>query len=534
MSDLADVQAARDLLAKVDREECDLLHELAAIESRDSLLKFTRFTRPDPDKPQDPRLSQYEVHPVHRLLAATLERVECGEMKRVIFTLPPRTGKTELASHKFPAWFVGRNPTRSVILATYNGVFAGDYGINIQEVLKSDRYAEVFPGVQMLGNARGTTRMTMRQGGSIFCIGRGNSATGRGADLFVMDDLIKDAKEARSIVVRDSIWQWFTKVAMTRLMSKDGRVIIIMTRWNEDDLVGRLTDPANAFYNPVEATKWAVINVPAFAEEGDILNRRPGEVLWPSRFPREFLLEHRDRDPQGFNALYQGRPSPEEGSFFKADHIKEYKPKELPESLRYYITSDHAVTTNPTSNKTCMLVGGVDANLELWLVDCFWRKMDTEAAVATMLKLIERYRPQNWTAELGHISKSIGPFLRRRMREENIHCYVNEVPPMKDKQVRAQPIQARMSMSAVHFPAHAWWLADAKRELLQFPNGSADDFVDALALFGVQLDAMVAPGRGSKSRDSRHVPRTGTLEWVKASAQDRRRIELAADNTSGW
>ncbi len=531
----ADVQAARDLLAKVDAEECELLYDLQVYKARESLLDYVRFMTPDPDKPGDPRLSQYEVHPVHKLLAQTLERVERGEMKRVILTLPPRTGKTELASHKFPTWFLGRDPRRSVICATYNGVFAGDYGIAMKELLKSERYQQVFPGVQLLGDARGSLRMKVKQGGAIFCIGRGNAATGRGADLFLMDDLIKDAKEARSIVVRDSIWTWFTRVAMTRLMSKDGRVIIIMTRWNEDDLVGRLTDPTNAFYNPEEAAKWVVINIPAIAEENDLLNRPVGAVLWPSRFPREFLLEHKARDPQAFNALYQGRPSPEEGTFFKADHIVTYKPRELPENLRFYATSDHAVTTNSTSNKTCMIVAGVDEHLDLWIVDCFWRKMDTEQAVETMLKLIERYRPMNWTAELGHISKAIGPFLRRRMREENLFCAVNEVNPSKDKQVRAQPIQARMSMGRVHFPASAWWLGDAKRELLQFPNSGEDDFVDALGLFGVQLDAMVAPGRaGSKSRDSRHIPRIGTLEWVKQSAEQRRRVELMETNTRGW
>lgn len=529
----AEIDAARVLLAEVEQEERELLMELAATEARDDLLGFTRYMRPDPDAPDDPRRSQYEVHAVHNLLATVLERIEQGLEKRVIFTLPPRTGKTELASHKFPAWFIGRNPTRSVIVATYNGVFAGDFGLAINGVLKSERFAQVFPEAHLLGNARSSSRMTFAEGGSIFCIGRGNSATGRGADLFIMDDLIKDAKEARSPVVRDAVWDWFTKVAMTRLMSKDGRVIIIMTRWNEDDLVGRLTDPNNQHYNPVEAARWTVINVPALAEDNDVLGRKRGEVLWPERFPKEFLLEHQARDPQGFNALYQGRPAPEEGTFFKQAHIKTYTPRERPENLRYYITSDHAVGITDRSNKTCMIVAGVDKDLHLWIVDVVWRKMDTEAATESMIKLIDRYRPQNWTAELGHISKSIGPFLRRRMREENIACYINEVHPSKDKQVRAQPIQARMSMGSVHFPSNAWWLADAKRELLQFPNSGEDDFVDALALFGIQLDAMVGPGRRG-SRDTRNLPRMNTLEWVKASAEARRRIDLMQTRQAGW
>lgn len=531
--DPIEVQAARDLLAKVEAEECAVLHQMEVYNARESFLSFVRFTEPDPDKPEDPRLSLYTVRPVHKLLAATLERIEKGELQRVIFTMPPRTGKTKLTSHKLPAWFIGRNPRRSVIVATYNGVFAGDYGVAIQECIKSDRYAEVFPEVQLLGNARSASRMTTNKGGSIFCIGRGNSATGRGCDLMLLDDLFKDKKEANSIVIRDNVWQWFTSVAMTRQMSSAGRVVIVMTRWHEDDLVGRLTNPDNAFYKPEEANRWVVINIPALAEEGDLLNRQLGEVLWPERFPKDFLEEHRLRDPQMFSALYQGHPTPEEGTFFKAEQIHVYKPREVPENLRYYVCSDHGVTTNATSNKTCMIVGGVDAQLDLWLVDCFWRKVDAEAAVEAMLLFMRQYQPQSWTAELGHISKAIGPFLRRRMREENVHCLINEIPTgRKDKERRCQPIQARMSMGRVHFPAHAWWLEDAKRELLQFPNSGEDDFPDALGLFGVQIDKMVAPGRGTASRDSRHVPRLGTLEWVKASAEARRRFE--SNQNTGW
>ena len=533
MASRAELQAARDLLAEADVQECELLYELELYKARQSLLPFTRLMHYDPDRPGDPRRSRYEVRPVHRLLAETLERIDAGDLKRVIFVLPPRTGKTELASHKFPAWYIGRHPERTVILATYNGIFATDFGVAILETVKSDRFAGVFPGVELLGNARSATRMTTQQGGSVFCIGRENSASGRGADLMVIDDIIKDRKEAQSPRVRDNIWQWFTSVAMSRLMSKAGAVLIIMTRWHEDDLVGRLTDPHNAFYRPAEAQRWTVINVPAIAEGSDLLGRAPGEVLWPERFPLEHLLEHKERDPQSFNALYQGRPSPEEGDFFKAADIRTYTPRELPTSLRYYITSDHAVTATARSNKTCMLVGGVDDELNLWIVDCYWRKVDTEAAVEAMLILMARYAPLMWTAELGHISKAIGPFLRRRMREENVVCTINEVHPARDKPTRCQSIQARMSLGRVFFPAHASWIEDAKRTLLSFPNSDEDDFPDALGLFGMQLDRMVSPGRASSaSRDSRHVPRMGTLEWVKASAEARRTFESM--NAGGW
>jgi predicted phage terminase large subunit-like protein len=529
----AEIDAARNLLREADAAECELLYQLEVHKARESLLAFTRFSHPDPDAPGDPRKSQYEVKPVHRLLGETLERVERGDLTRVIFTLPPRTGKTELCSRKFPAWYVGKRPSETVILATYNGIFAGDFGISILETVKSERFGQVFPGVELLGNARAASRMTTNRGGSVFCIGRENSASGRGADLMVIDDIIKDRKEAQSPKIRDNIWQWFTSVAMTRQMSKSGRVIIIMTRWHEDDLVGRLTDPTNAFFKQAEADRWTVINVPAIAEAGDLLGRKVGEVLWPERFPLEHLMEHKERDSQSFAALYQGRPSPEDGDFFRAADIRTYTQRELPKDLRYYITSDHSVTTNSRSNKTCMLVGGVDDDMNLWLVDAFWRRVDTEAAVEAMLVFMARYRPLMWTAELGHISKAIGPFLRRRMREENVVCAINEVHPVRDKPTRCQSVQARMSMGKVYFPSFASWFEDAKRSLLTFPNSDDDDFPDALGLFGLQLDRMVAPGRlRSASRDSRHLPRMGTLEWVKQDAEKRRRFD--EEKVTGW
>lgn len=330
-------------------------------------------------------------------------------------------------------------------------------------------------------------------------------------NCLIIDDPIKDDIEANSKTTRDRVWGWFNRVALTRLMGA-ARVVICMTRWHEDDLVGRLTNPKNPHYNPDEAAKWTVVNIPAFAEEGDPVGREPGEILWPERTSQEFLESMRRLDPQGFSALYMGRPAPPEGTFFKNDHIRSYQPHELPKNLKYYAASDHAVSEAESADPTCMGCVGVDEDDNIYIMpDIDWRKMDAEVAVEAMLSQMQTYHPMFWWAEKGHISQSIGPFLRKRMQETNTYIYIDEKTPTRDKQTRAQAIQGRMAMGKVFLPAFAPWFQDAKDELLNFPNGTHDDFVDFIAWIGRGL-AQQTQAQAPVKRSNQ--PETGSIQWI--------------------
>ena len=173
----------------------------------------------------------------------------------------------------------------------------------------------------------------------LFFVGVGGTLTGRGGDINILDDPVKNRKEADSPIVREALWNWYNNVLRYRMMTQDAALVIIATRWNEDDIIGRHTDPTNPYYNEEEAATWSIINLPALAEEDDPLGRPIDQPLWPSRFGTQFLLDQRRADARGFSALYQGRPTPAEGSFFKNDHIRTYnKMSDLPhpDSLRYY------------------------------------------------------------------------------------------------------------------------------------------------------------------------------------------------------
>lgn len=354
-------------------------------------------------------------------------------------------------------------------------------------------------------------------------------------NCLIIDDVIKDYEQARSQAFRDRAWEWFTKVAMTRRMGKK-LVIITFTRWHTDDIIGRLTDPENEHYNRALAEKIKIINFPAIAEDDDPLGRAPGEALWPGWYDHAFLEEQRSLDPLGFEALYQQRPSVADGTLFRRESLQYHGPDERVktppiEELRIFCTSDHAVSTAQRADKTVLLRAGVDRQNNIYLLDCWWRKAPTDAVVEAMLAMVRQEpRPLIWWAEQGHISKSIGPFLRKRMSETGVFFNIVEKTPVSDKEQRAQAISARMAMGRVYFPRNRPWVEKAVNELLAFPNGLHDDFVDAFAWLGLGLQSQI-PVKRTTTPDKPAKP--GTFGWFKQQqrAQEKRAARL---NTGGF
>jgi len=482
-------------------------------QAKQSLIKFTEMTMPDPEDPDNVDKSRYQPVRHHETICAALEEVEKGTYQRLIISMPPRHGKSELASRRFPAWFLGKDPYRQVIFATYNADLAMDFGRSVREIMRQPAYRQVFPGCKLRVGSQSSDRIQTEEGGVANFVGVGGALTGRGADLLVIDDPIKDREDADSKRERDKLWEWFTQVAMSRLMA-GARVVIIMTRWHEDDLVGRLTDPKNPCYTSDTAEQWRVLSLPAIADHDDPMGRKPGEALWPERYGLDFLNEIKRLNARGFSALYQGKPTPDDGDFFRREWLKGYLPQELPTNLRIYVASDHAVSMSQQADRTCLLPVGVDENDDIWILpDVWWRKAETDDVVEGMIDIMERLKPSLWWAEKGHISKSIGPFLRKIQQERGVYTVVEEVTPAKDKQTRAQAIRGRMAMGKVHFPRFASWWGDAENELLKFPQSRHDDFVDALAHIGMGLARQI--GASTVSHKEPDLPRSGTLAWVK-------------------
>jgi predicted phage terminase large subunit-like protein len=496
-----------------------------------SFLPFVSLTMPTPEYPDDPAKSLYDAQRFHQVMAAALEEVCFGRMKRLIIVMPPRHGKTEAASKRFIPFYCGHNPGKSVIFGTYNDKFSQDIGRAVRDVIQHPATQQVFPNLHLKGDSAASDRLETTDNGVVAFVGRGGTTTGRGADLFVIDDPMKDAAEADSPTIRDTAWKWFTQVAFTRLMSDSGAIVVIQTRWHPDDIVGRLTDPLNDYYDPLQAQEWKIIDFPALALDRDPLGRVKGEALWPSRFSAAHLLSMQRLDPRGFSALYQGRPNPDGGTYFEEKWLKTYQPNELPDNLRIYAASDHAVSMSKGSDATCLMVVGVDETDTIWILDdVIWRLMTADFAVDNMLHLMRKHKPLLWWAERSHISKSLGPFLRKRMMETKTYCTIMEVQPIGDKQTRAQSIQGRMSMGKVKWPSRAHWWPAARDQLLKFPHDQHDDLVDALAYIGLGLGSQVSASHFAPSL----AYRPGTFGALKADRARQEREKSLSRGGSGW
>ena len=535
-ADTLEQQAIEKQLALLERQQ-------KAIEARSNLLAFTQFTMPDPEDPNNVHKSRYEAARFHKAVAAELDKFLRGEMTfddgrectQLIFCMPPRHGKTELATKRLAAQYSGNNPGRDVIVAAAGDDLATDFGADVRAIMHSPAYKQVFPNFRLRKGGNAKDNIQTDQGGRLIFAGRGGQINGRGAHLLLIDDLYKDANEARSQAIRDQAWDWLVKVALYRRMGKR-LTIITMTRWHSDDIIGRLTDPDNPHYSPEEAANWKIIRLPGLAEEDDPLGRKPGEALWPevrrdgSCYNEEYHLANQRRDPLGFAALTQQRPTVADGILFKRETIRYYENRDLPDDLRIYCSSDHAVGTGQRNDYTVMFKVGVDRNNDIYVLDCFRAKVPADKAVVAMLAMAGgQHKPLLWWAERGHISKSIGPFLRKRMLETGNYINIREVTPANDKEQRAQSIAARVAMGKVLFPKFAIWTEKVINEMLAFPNGNNDDAVDALAYIGLGLQSQFAPSNSSAKKEA-EKPKFGTLAWVKLAdrwAQEQKAISQA-------
>jgi predicted phage terminase large subunit-like protein len=526
---------------------------LALREAKDHLLPFMRLTMPDTSDIDDPTLSQFEITPQARLLCEIVEKIERGEIKRAAVSISPQMGKSQVLTRGGPAWISGRDPSRHIMVGAYNQTFAEEFGDDVRTIMNSSMYRGVFPDHALRAGGKAKDLLITQANGKIAFVGVGGSGTGKPADFFFVDDPIRNEEDARSPAHREKIWKWFNRVVFTRCHGETP-ILIVHTRWNEDDLIGRLCDPEhperNKSYKGI-ADDWTYFNIPAIVEDPALakalglklevqtdpkiveqFGSKPIAELWPRKFPFKFLAEAKRLDPQGFSALRMGKPSPEEGSYFRAEDLIEYDVQDLPRELKKYGASDHAVSMLQHRDYTVVGCVGIDENDDIWVLpDVVWERMETDQTVEEILLQFKTHKPQLWWMESELISKSFGPFLRKRMQEERLYVPVDAVTVSKDKPTRARSIQGRSRMRKVKFPRFAPWWPQARAQLLRFPNGTNDDFVDWLAHIGQGLVKEVG---ANVPRNEAPGPATGTIGWILKDAAKRARHDKQAVGVKGW
>ncbi|WP_336802495.1 phage terminase large subunit [Kaistia sp. MMO-174] len=419
----------------------------------------------------------------HRLIARKLEAVERGEITRLMISMPPRHGKSMLASEYFPAWYLGRNPSHYVVAATYAQDLADDFGRKVRNQIADEGFKAVFPGVGLKAGSTSVKRfhvegpqdaLTTDQDGAYFATGVGGPLTGRGAHLLLIDDPVKNREDADSEIIRRKMKDWYTSTAYTRLMP-GGRVVIIQTRWHEDDLSGWLI-------NEHKHEGWDVLSLPAMDGENP---------LWPEQYDKDALERIRRALPaRDWMALYQQSPVPDEGSYFLSDWLRPYDKAPPLEQMTVYGGSDYAVTADG-GDYTVHAVVGIDPAGYMYLLDLWRGQTASDEWIDAFCDLVIRWRPLGWAEETGQIKAALGPFIDRRQRERGAYVARTQFPTRGgDKAIRAQSIRGRMALNSLYVPQHAAWYPEFRRELLSFPAGKHDDQVDAMGLIGQLLDRM--------------------------------------------
>lgn len=429
--------------------------------ARRHLIDFARQTMPG----YEPARHHYEI-------AERLEAVERGEINRLAIFMPPRHGKSELVSRRFPAWVLGRDPSHQIIASSYGHDLATDFGREVREIVNDEEYRLIFPDVALKPDDRAANRWKTNHGGAYYAVGVTTSATGRGADTFLIDDPFKDREEADSEGRREKVWNWYRSVAYTRL-SPTNRVILVNTRWHDDDLSGRVLEQMKE-----GGDQWEVLSLPAIDDDG--------KALWPARFPEERLEAIKKTiGPREWSALYQQQPQPDEGTYFKREWFRRYRQK--PTNLHVYMTSDHA-TKEDAGDYTVFRLWGVDPIGDLYMLGGFKSQETTDKWMVKGVQLIKDYKPLCWFPENDQAWRAVAPFVQRYMYSKNVNCRREPLPTSGgDKPTKARGFQAMASMGKV-------WLPDTPEgdeilnEYLRFPAGKHDDEVDAAANMGRALD----------------------------------------------
>ena len=406
-----------------------------------------------------------------RVLIEALEAVERGEIERLMVCMPPGSAKSTYASVEFPAWFLGRNPEQSVIAASHTLELAERFGRRARNICASQEFAAVF-GVGVADDSSSAGRWDTDRGGEFFAAGVGGSITGRRADVGLIDDPVKSREDADSDRSRARAWDWYVNDFLTRL-KPGARQIVVMTRWHEDDLGGRILER--------ERDRWTLLEIPMEAMPGDILGREVGARLWPEWFTDEMVAAAK-LDMRSWNALYQQQPAADEGDYFKREWFEETYDS-VPSGLRVYGASDYGVTEGG-GDYTEHGVFGVDSAGAIYVLDWWRGQTSADVWIDRKCDLIVEHQPLCWFGEAGPIRRAVEPFMRRRMAEREAACRVEWLPSINDKPTRARSFQALASMGKVIFPKHATWKADVLGQLLRFPAGKHDDCVDVCSLMG--------------------------------------------------
>jgi predicted phage terminase large subunit-like protein len=358
----------------------------------------------------------------------------------------------------------------------------------VRQLLRESTYKTAFK-TRLDPDSQSAEAWLTTAGGGYVAAGVGGGITGKGAHVLVIDDPVKNREDAESQNNRSANWDWYTSTAYTRL-APGGGVLVILTRWHDDDLAGRLLKATTQ-----GGDEWEVVKYPAIAEEDEEFRKRD-EALHPERYDTVSLKRiMRAIGPRDWSALYQQNPVADDGEYFTREMIKYFDPSEVDQgAMRYYCAWDLAIGKRDRNDYSVGMVVGVNEYDQLYVMDVVRGRFDGFEIVERILDLYEKWKPSIIGIEKGHIEMALGPFLEKRVRERGLYeAYFKDLKTgRRDKEARARAIQGRMQQGMVFMPRDENFTGPLIAELLRFPNGVHDDQVDALAWLGLMMTEFAA------------------------------------------
>lgn len=448
----------------------------AIVQARESLMDFTLYTNPN-----------YETGWFNELLCAELDtfltEVEAGNMPRLMIFAPPRSGKSELASRRFPAYALGKHPDWNVISCSYSADLANRMSRDTQRIIDSERYHEVFPRTCINGsNVRTVAGGAIRtaelwetinkdgklHGGSYRAAGVNGGITGQGMHIGIIDDPAKDYKSASSKAYQEAVIDWYDTTFFTRADPKINGIIIILTRWHKDDLAGQLLKLAED-----GGEQWRVVSFPMEAETHEVheLNgrrfnlRKPGDILFPERMPRAFVDKCKQRGSLVWNALYQQRPTAKGGGLIKSEWFREYKV--LPPIRWSCVYADTAQKTKEHNDYSVFEFWGLGEDGRVYLIDMIrgkWESKELKRRAVAFWRKCKMRKDCGAVVSLKVEDKSSGTNLIQEIQAEAA-CPIIAIQRDKDKYTRLLDVQGYIESGYVYLPEEAEFVNDFLTEM---------------------------------------------------------------------
>ncbi len=457
-------------LLSLDKMVRKLEEEATLQNTRDDLIEFCKRMQPD-----------YKVGRHHRILADQLMALESGSKDRVCVNIPPRHGKSQLVSIFYPAWFLGRNPNKKVMMVSHTTDLAVDFGRKVRNLIASDAYNEIFPEVALAVDSKSAGRWNTNFGGEYFACGIGSALAGRGADLLLVDDPHSEQDVINgNFSVFEKAYEWFTFGARTRLMP-GGRVAIVQTRWHMDDLTGRVTK--DMVKNEL-ADQYEIVEFPALLDAEDDDGKPITKPLWPEFFDLTALERTKASMPAfQWNSQYQQKPTAEEASIVKREWWGRW-PHDQPPHVEYLIMSlDAAAEKHNRADYTALTTWGVFFNEDenahhLILLDSIKKRLEFPELKQLSMDEYTKWEPDAFIVE----KKSAGTAIYQEMRRMGLP--VQEYTPHRgtgDKLARLNSV-ADIIASGMAWVPSTRWADELVEEIAGFPFMSNDDLVDSTVM----------------------------------------------------